>query len=107
MNKIILMGQTIVFCVVFFTLRYLSIRLYAIFPFDNFSIFSRNFFKHCIQIVIWDEYYGIVNGQIQSIFNGVIALDHNNKSFWPVFSLLLMIYDWNITDMFNIKGYIF
>ena len=38
----------------YFTLRYLSIRLYAIFPFDNFGIFSQNFFKHCIQIVIWD-----------------------------------------------------
>ena len=29
------------------------------------------------------------------------------KSFWPVFPLLLMKYDWNFTDMFNIKGYIF
>ena len=41
---------------------------------DNLSIYSRNFFKFCIHIVIGDEWYGIVNGQNPSIFNGVTAL---------------------------------
>ena len=35
---------------------------------DNFSIYSRNFFKFCIHIVIGNEWYGIVNGQNPSIF---------------------------------------
>ena len=43
-------------------------------PIDILSIFSRNFFKFCIHIVIGDEWYGIVNGQNPSIFNGVTAL---------------------------------
>ena len=44
------------------------------FPIDNLSIYSRNFFKFCIRIIIGDEWYGIVNGQNPSIFNGVTAL---------------------------------
>ena len=44
------------------------------FPIDNLSIYSRNFFKFCIHIVIGDEWYGIVNGQNPPIFNGVTAL---------------------------------
>ena len=44
------------------------------FPIDNLSIYPRNFFKFCIQIVIGDEWCGIVNGQNPSIFNGVTAL---------------------------------
>ena len=44
------------------------------FPIDNLSIYSRNFFKFCIDIVIGDDWYGIVNGQNPSIFNGVTAL---------------------------------
>ena len=32
------------------------------------------FFKFCIHIVIGDEWYGIVNKQNPSIFNGVTAL---------------------------------
>ena len=44
------------------------------FPIDNLSIYSRIFFKFCLHIVIGDEWYGIVNGQNPSIFNGVTAL---------------------------------
>ena len=44
------------------------------FPINNLSIYSRNFFKFCIHIVTGDEWYGIVNGQNPSIFNGVTAL---------------------------------
>ena len=57
-----------------YTLRCLSIRPSAPFPIDNLSIYPRNFFKFCIHIVIGDEWYGIVNGQNPSIFNGVTAL---------------------------------
>ena len=51
-----------------------SVRPCSTFPIDNLSIYSRNFFKFCIHIVIGDEWYGIVNGQNPSIFNGVTAL---------------------------------
>ena len=51
-----------------------SIRPCSPFPIDNLSIYSRNFLKFCIHIVIGDEWYGIVNGQNPSIFNGVTAL---------------------------------
>ena len=54
--------------------RCLSVGPCSPFPIDNLSIYSRNFFKFCIHIVIGDEWYGIVNGQNQSIFNGVTAL---------------------------------
>ena len=61
-----------------YTLRCLSVRLSvrpcSPFPIDNLSIYSRNFFKFCIHIVIGDEWYGIVNGQNPSIFNGGTAL---------------------------------
>ena len=55
---------------------YLSVSVRPCSPFaiDNLSIYSRNFFKFCIHIVIGDEWYGIVNGQNLSIFNGVTAL---------------------------------
>ena len=52
----------------------LSVRPCSSFLIDNLSIYSRNFFKFCIHIVIGDEWYGIVNGQNLSIFNGVTAL---------------------------------
>ena len=51
-----------------------SVRPCSPFLIDNLSIYSRNFFKFCIHIVIGDEWYGIVNGQNLSIFNGVTAL---------------------------------
>ena len=51
-----------------------SVRPCSPFPIDNLCIYSRNFFKFCIHIVIGDEWYGIVNGQNPSIFNGVTAL---------------------------------
>ena len=57
-----------------YTFQCLSVRLCSPFPIDNLSIYSRNFFKFCIHIVIGDEWYGIVNGQNPSIFNGVTAL---------------------------------
>ena len=57
-----------------YTFRCLSVRPCSPFPIDNLSIYSRIFFKFCIHIVIGDEWYGIVNGQNPSIFNGVTAL---------------------------------
>ena len=61
-----------------YTLRCLSVRPSvrpcSPFPIDNLSIYSRNFFKFCIHIVIGDEWYGIVNGQNPSILNRVTAL---------------------------------
>ena len=57
-----------------YTLRCLSVCPCSSFPIDNLSIYSQNFFKFCIHIVIGDEWYGIVNGQNPSIFNGVTAL---------------------------------
>ena len=51
-----------------------SVRPCSPFPIDNLSIYSRIFFKFCIHIVIGNEWYGIVNGQNPSIFNGVSAL---------------------------------
>ena len=57
-----------------YTFRCLSVRPCSPFPINNLSIYSRNFFKFCIHIVIGDEWYGIVNGQNPSIFNGVTAL---------------------------------
>ena len=61
-----------------YTLRCLSVcpsvRPCSPFPIDNLSIYSRIFFKFCVHIVIGDEWYGIVNGQNPSIFNGVTAL---------------------------------
>ena len=51
-----------------------SVRPCSPFPIDNLSIYSWNFFKFCIHIFIGDEWYGIVNGQNPSIFNGVTAL---------------------------------
>ena len=57
-----------------YTFRCLSVRPCSPFPIDNLNIYSRNFFKFCIHIVIGDEWYGIVNGQNPSIFNGVTAL---------------------------------
>ena len=34
-----------------------SVRPCSPFPIDNLSIYSRNFFKFCIHIVIGDEWY--------------------------------------------------
>ena len=51
-----------------------SVRPCSPFPIDNLSIYSQNIFKFCMHIVIGDEWYGIVNGQNPSIFNGVTAL---------------------------------
>ena len=42
--------------------------------FRSITIYSRNFLKFCIHIVIGHEWFGIVNGQNPSIFNGVTAL---------------------------------
>ena len=51
----------------------------SLFPIDNFSIYAQNFFKFCIHIVIGDEWYGIVNGQNPTIFDGVTALSPFKK----------------------------
>ena len=69
-----------------------SVRPCSPFPIDNLSIYSRNFFKFCIHIAIGDEWYGIVNGQNPSIFNGVTALFRIGKMVsGPVIPLLFMI----------------
>ena len=68
-----------------------SIRPCSPFPIDNLSIYSRNFFKFCIHIVIGDEWYGIVNGQNPSIFNGVTALFRIGKM---VSGLLFLYCSW-------------
>ena len=69
-----------------YTFRCLSVRPCSPFPIDNLSIYSRNFFKFCIHIVIGDEWYGIVNGQNPSIFNGVTALFRIGKWFLACYS---------------------
>ena len=69
-----------------------SVRPCSPFPFDNLSIYSRNFFKFCIHIVIGDEWYGIVNGQNLSIFNGV-------KSFFVLEKWFLACYSFTVHDI--------
>ena len=64
-----------------------SVRPCSPFPIDNLSIHSWNFFKFCIHIVIGDEWYGIVNGQNPSIFNGVTALFRIGKMVSGLFFL--------------------
>ena len=72
-----------------------SVRPSAPFPIDNLSIYSRNFFKFCIHIVIGDEWYGIVNGPNPSIFNGVTALFRIGKM---VSGLLFLYYSWYLNE---------
>ena len=50
---------------------------------------------------------GLLKDKFHPFLMELLSLIIIVKSFWPVFPLLLMIYDWNFTDMFNIKGYIF
>ena len=64
-----------------------SVRPCSPFPIDNLSIYSQIFFKFCIHIVIGDEWYGIVNGQNPSIFNGVTALFRIGKMVSGLFFL--------------------
>ena len=51
----------------------------------------RIFFKFCIHIVIGDEWYGIVNGQNPTIFDGVTALSPFKKWFLACYSFT--VYD--------------
>ena len=67
------------------------IRPCSLFPIDNLSIYAQNFFKFCIHIVIGDEWYGIVNGQNPTIFDGVTALSPFKKWFLACFSFT--VYD--------------
>ena len=67
------------------------IRLCSLFPIDNLSIYAQNFFEFCIHIVIGDEWYGIVNGQNPTIFDGVTALSPFKKWFLACFSFT--VYD--------------
>ena len=46
----------------------------------------RIFFKFCIHIVNGDEWYGIVNGQNPTIFDGVTALSPFKKWFLACYS---------------------
>ena len=71
-----------------YTFRCLSVRPCSPFPIEYLSIYSRNFFKFCIHIVIGDEWYGIVSGQNPSIFNGVTAVFR----FGKMVSGLLFLY---------------
>ena len=67
------------------------IRPCSLFQIDNLSIYAQNFFKFCVHIVIGDEWYGIVNGQNLTIFNGVTALSPFKKWFLACFSFT--VYD--------------
>ena len=67
------------------------IRPCSLFLIDNLSIYAQNFFKFCIHIVIGDEWYGIVNGQNPTIFDGVTALSPFKKWFLACFSFT--VYD--------------
>ena len=67
------------------------IRPCSLFPIDNLSIYAQNFFEFCIHIVIGDEWYGIVNGQNPTIFDGVTALSPFKKWFLTCFSFT--VYD--------------
>ena len=82
-----------------YTFRCLSVRPFvrpcSPFPIDNLSIYSRNFFKFCLHIVISDEWYGIVNGQNPSIFNGVTALFRIGKM---VSGLLFLYCSWYLNE---------
>ena len=51
----------------------------------------RIFFKFCIHIVIGDEWYGIVNGQNPTIFDGVTDLSPFKK--WFLASYYFTVYD--------------
>ena len=57
----------------------------------NLSIYAQNFFKFCIHIVGGDEWYGIVNGQNPTIFDGVTALSPCKKWFLACYSFT--VYD--------------
>ena len=59
----------------------LPVRPSSSFPVDNLSIYSRNFVKFCIHIVIGDEWYEIVNGQNPFFLNRATALVHIGKWF--------------------------
>ena len=72
-----------------------SVRPCSPYPIDNLSIYSRNFFKFCIYFVIGDEWYGIVNGQNPSIFNGVTALFRIGKM---VSGLLFLYCSWYLNE---------
>ena len=63
----------------------------SLFSIDNLSIYAQNFFKFCIHIVIGDEWYGIVNGQNPTIFDGVTAFSPFNKWFLTYYSFT--VYD--------------
>ena len=65
--------------------------LCTLFPIDNLSNYAQNFFKFCIHIVIGDEWYGIVNGQNPTIFDGVTALSSFKKWFLACYSFT--VYD--------------
>ena len=67
------------------------IRPCSLFPIDNLSIYAHNFFKFCIHIVIGDEWYGIVNGQNPTIFDGVTALSPFKK--WFLACCCFTVYD--------------
>ena len=67
------------------------ICLCSLFPIDNLCIYAQNFFKFCIHIVIGDEWYGIVNGQNPTNFDGVTALSPFKKWFLACYSFT--VYD--------------
>ena len=72
----------------------------ALFPDFNFSSFWLIFFKLCMDIDIWEEWFGIANGLNSFINNRVIALDWCKNvvswllsSFWLIFFKLCMDID--------------
>ena len=63
-----------------------SVRPCSPFPIDNLSIYSRNFFKFCIHIVIGDEWYGIVNVQIRPFLTELLPFFVLEKWFLACYS---------------------
>ena len=63
----------------------------ASFPCSNFSTFWTIFFKHCIDIDIGEEWYGITSGLILFWNKRVMALDVCQKCFALRFRALTLV----------------
>ena len=73
-----------------YTLRCLSVcpsvRPCSPFPIDNLSIYSRNFFKFCIYIVIGDECMGLLMGKIRPFLTELLPFFVLEKWFLACYS---------------------
>ena len=82
------------------------IRPCSLFPIDNLSIYAQIFFKICIHMLLGMRGMGLLMGKIRPFSMELLPFLPLKNGFWPVILLLLMISEWNFTDMFHIKGYI-